>query len=139
MEYIASSDSVHIIDFKTSKAEEKDESMQLPIYHLLVHNTQKRPVSKASYWYLQLHDDLVPKELPDLEEAYDKVLEVALQIKTARQLNKFACPQPNGCYACKQMEAIIRGEGEYVGVDEYNADVYIASGTESSEEDSYII
>src|SRR5581483_8920580 len=52
LEYLPESDSVHIIDFKTGRREESDDSLQLPMYHLLVKNTQKRSVGKASYWYL---------------------------------------------------------------------------------------
>jgi len=45
LEYLPDTDSVHIIDFKTSKSEEHESSLQLPIYNLLVHNTQQRKVS----------------------------------------------------------------------------------------------
>ncbi|QQS44706.1 PD-(D/E)XK nuclease family protein [Candidatus Roizmanbacteria bacterium] len=65
LEYLPETDSVHIIDFKTSKYDEDGDSLQLPIYYLLVTNTQKREVSKASYWYLERNDDLTEKELPD--------------------------------------------------------------------------
>src|SRR3989344_7363851 len=34
LEYLEETDSVHVIDFKTSKSEEDLESLQLPIYHL---------------------------------------------------------------------------------------------------------
>ena len=126
LEYLPDTDSVHIIDFKTSKKEEDSKSLQLPIYHLLVHNTQKRKVTKASYWYLGLNDDLTEKELPDLEEAHQEILTIAKKMKTARKLERFKCPQgDSGCYACKPMEAILRGEGEYVGENQYRQDVYI--------------
>ncbi len=139
LEYLAETDSVHIIDFKTSKNNEEDgDSVQLLIYHLLVHNCQKRTVSKASYWYLEKNDELVPKMLPDLTEAHQKVLDIAIQMKAARQLNIFKCPH-EGCYSCKPLEAIIRGEGEYVGMDEYKADVYILNGTTPDEQESIIL
>ncbi|MFW5704164.1 MAG: RecB family exonuclease [Patescibacteria group bacterium] len=126
LEYLPDTDSVHIIDFKTSKTEEKDGSLQLPIYHLLVHNTQKRDVSKASYWYLGMHDYLTEKELPDLKDAHDEVLDIAIHMKTARKLQQFKCPKgEEGCFACRNFEAVLRGEAEFVGVDEYNADIYI--------------
>lgn len=126
LEYLPETDSVHVIDFKTSKREESKKSLQLPIYHLLVTNTQKREVDKASYWYLRLHDELQEKELPNLDEAHDEILAIAKKIKTARKLNVFNCPEgKQGCYACKPMEAILRGEAEYVGVGGYNRDVYI--------------
>ncbi|PIP85680.1 hypothetical protein COW83_02985, partial [Candidatus Collierbacteria bacterium CG22_combo_CG10-13_8_21_14_all_43_12] len=76
LEYLKGEDSIHIIDFKTSKKEETNESLQLPIYHLLVARCQKRPVSKASYWYLDFSD--TPKEqfLPDVLTTESKLLEI---------------------------------------------------------------
>jgi ATP-dependent helicase/DNAse subunit B len=41
LQYLPDTDSVHIVDFKTSKNKEKANSLQLPIYLLLVSNTQK--------------------------------------------------------------------------------------------------
>lgn len=126
LEYLPESDSVHIIDFKTSKNEEDENSLQLPIYHLLVHNCQHRQVAQASYWYLEFNDELTPTTLPDLATAHERVVEVARQIKTARQLERFKCPHgEEGCFACRPMEAILQGKAELVGVNEYNADVYV--------------
>jgi CRISPR/Cas system-associated exonuclease Cas4 (RecB family) len=139
LEYLPVTDSVHIIDFKTSKKEEKDDSMQLSIYHLLVHNTQRRAVSKASYWYIGMYDELTPKLLPDLNEAHERVMEVAVQIKAARQLKVFKCPKGDGCFACKPFESILRGEAEFVGNDDYNADIYVLRDAKADEEESYIL
>lgn len=140
LEYLPESDSVHIIDFKTSKTEEDGSSLQLPIYHLLVHNTQQRKVSKASYWYLELNDTLTPKELPDLEMAQQQVLEIAKKIKLQRQLQTFQCPQgKNGCFHCKDMERILKGEGELVGINDYNQDIYILEKADSVGESESII
>ncbi len=132
LEYLPVTDSVHIIDFKTGKNDEEEDSLQLPIYLLLVDNCQKRNVEKASYWYIGRSDDLTPCELPRIDEAEKKVLEVARKIKLARTLQKFACPT-GGCMHCKPYEAIVRGESELVGTDEYNADVYIASDQTDSD------
>ncbi len=125
LEYLADTDSVHIIDFKTGKYEEEEASLQLPIYHLLVHNCQKRKVTKASYWYLDIGTDLVEKKLPDLEEAKKKILEVALKMKLARQLQLFKCPEGEGCRYCQPLQMVVNKEAELVGTDEYNYDVYI--------------
>lgn len=124
LEYLPESDSVHIIDFKTSKSEEDPNSMQLPIYHLLVHNTQNRQVAKASYWYLELADTLSERTLPDLEEAHQRVLKIAKEIKLARQLGRFKCPM-GGCRACRPFEAILNGEGIKVGTNDYGTDLYV--------------
>ncbi len=124
LEYLPETDSVHIIDFKTSKTDESPDSLQLPIYHLLVANCQGRQATKASYWYIERNDELSERPLPDLEEAKGRVLKIAKEIKVARQLGRFKCPH-NGCYACEPIEAIIQGNAEYVGVDEYNQDTFI--------------
>lgn len=124
LEYLEDTKSVHIIDFKTGKNEEVDDSLQLPIYLLLVKNCQEWPVLGVSYWYLALRDNMENQELPDEKEAYEKVIKIAREIKLARQLKNFKCPK-DGCFACEPFERILRGEAKCVGVNEYNADVYI--------------
>jgi CRISPR/Cas system-associated exonuclease Cas4 (RecB family) len=138
LEYLPDTDSVHIIDFKTSKNDENEKSLQLPIYHLLVHNCQKRSVEKASYWYLERQNDLLEKELPDINLAHTEVLTVAKKVKLARQLNIFKCPHKTGCFACRPFEAILEGKAEYVGSDEYRNDVYIMPEQKIEEKESEI-
>ena len=147
LEYLPETDSVHIIDFKTGKAEEDPDSLQLPIYHLLAHHCQKYKVSKASYWYLDSNDELTPKELPDLESAQKNILAVAQQVKLARQLQRFKCPEGEaGCFVCRPMEAIVSratclpaGRAEFVGNDDYNADVYILNKEEQENREGLIL
>lgn len=124
LEYLPETDSVHIIDFKTSLRDENPDSLQLPIYHLLVKNCQKRDATKASYWYLERDDGMVEKKLPDLDESTEKILKIARQISLSRKLSKLSCPT-EGCSACKPLEAIIAGKGEFVGIDNYKQDMYI--------------
>jgi len=126
LEYLPEEDAVHIIDFKTGKKEEKENSLQLPIYLLLVTNCQKRPVKKASYWYLDRSTELEEKELPTYEEAKEVVLSVAKRVKTAREKVEFACPQGSeGCFACRPYEAIVAGEATLIGVNEIGQDLYV--------------
>lgn len=140
LEYLPETDSVHIIDFKTGKAEEDPDSLQLPIYHLLVHNCQKYKVSKASYWYLDSSDTLTPKELPDLETAHKNILAVAQQVKLARQLERFKCPAgADGCSSCRPMEAILQHKAEFVGNDEYKADVYVLNYVKEENRDGLLL
>lgn len=126
------SDSVHIIDLKTGKNNEERGSLQLPIYYLLATNTQKRPVTKASYWYIDRADEPAEQKLPPLNQAKKKILKIAKEIKLARQLERFKCPH-NGCRACRKMELIINGKAEFVGTDEIGRDVYILPTATSSE------
>jgi ATP-dependent helicase/DNAse subunit B len=80
LEYLPETDSVNIIDFKTGKNDESASSLQLPIYLLLVHNLQKRNVTKASYWYLDRDDEPVSIQLPNLEEAHQKDLKELISV-----------------------------------------------------------
>jgi hypothetical protein len=139
LEYSPDTDTVQIIDFKTGKGDEDGESLQLPIYHLLVANCQKRRATRACYWYLDRSDELSERALPDLEEAREKVLKIAKEIKLARKLEIYKCPQQTGCSACKPFEAILRGDAEYVGVNEYNADVYVMKDMVETTEDESVV
>jgi hypothetical protein len=124
LEYLPDENAVHIVDFKTGVGEEKEDSLQLPIYHLLASKTQDRPVVKVSYWYIDRDDAPVEKKLPDMKKAEAKILKLGKEIKLARSLKRFKCPH-DGCAHCKPYEAIINGEAEKVGVDEIRKDVYI--------------
>jgi ATP-dependent helicase/DNAse subunit B len=116
LQYSEKDDSVHVLDFKTGKNEENEESLQLPIYQLLLKNLQKRRVNGASYWYLDKDDKPKPVELPDGEESFDKVVGVAKRVKIARENKEFDCPRgEKGCFACQPFEKILKGEAEYVG------------------------
>lgn len=140
LEYLPDTDSVHIIDFKTGKGDEDADSLQLPIYHLLVHHCQKRRVTKASYWYLDRSDTLAEQPLPDLEEASAKILKIAREVKLARQLDRFKCPSgAEGCRECRPLEAILRREAEFIGNDDYNYDVYVLPRMAASAETSVIL
>ena len=125
LEYLSETDSVHIIDFKTSKSEEENGSLQLPIYCLLAQNCQSKRVSAVSYWYLGISNELSREEIPDLEKDEERILDIAKKIKLARQLKVFKCPHKTGCHACRPFEAIVRGEAQLVGQGSYREDVYI--------------
>lgn len=124
LEYLSETDSVHIVDFKTGKYDEGEDSLQLPIYLMLVRNTQKRNVSKASYWYLDRENTPREVPLPDTESAFEKILTAARRIKLAKQLDHFTC-KDNGCRYCAPLEAIKSGKGEKVGVSQYKQDLYV--------------
>jgi len=138
LEWLPELKSVNILDFKTGKVDEDPHSLQLPIYHLLVANCQKWPVFRAYYWYLERDIELTERELPSLSEAYDKVLTIAKQVKLARKLELYKCSQ-GGCSSCKPFEAVLRGEGERVGVDEINRDIYFLPPSMKQEPESMIL
>lgn len=121
-------DSLHILDFKTGKYEENEESLQLPIYQLLLKNLQKRRVTGASYWYLDKDNLPKEKELPNIYESFDKVYSIAKQVKEIREKNEFICPNgESGCFACRPLEKILKGEAKYIGVGEWQ-DLYMIQG-----------
>lgn len=138
LQYLPETDSVSIIDFKTSLQPEDGQSLQLPIYHLLVHYCQHHPVARAFYWYLEKSDDLEEKTLPSLTESEAKILKIGKQIKLVRQLQHFKCPT-DGCQYCRPFEAILAGDAEYVGVDALNADVYIQKSVSTDIKDNSTI
>ena len=135
LEYIPETDSVSIIDFKTGKNDEDPDSLQLPIYLLLVKNTQHRQIHKACYWYLDRTDELTEIPLPDEQASLQRIMDVGREIKLARQLSRFTC-ESNGCGYCSPLEAILKGEAELVGSDSYNADIYILTENLVSLEDN---
>lgn len=129
IEYLPETDSLHIVDFKTGKREESDSSLQLPIYLLLCNALQKRPVTRASYWYLE-SDKVVEKTLPNLEQAKIDVLEVAHKVAEARGKNEFKCPNGDaGCFNCLPYEKILRKDPslKFVGVGGFNQDLYVVT------------
>lgn len=126
LEYHDEDDSISILDFKTGKHEEAEDSLQLPIYLLLLNELQKRSVRDAKYWYLEYEDEPIIKELPTVEEAREAVLAVAREVKKVRQNRQFICPRgEEGCFACRPYEKILKGEAEYVGVGGYGQDMYL--------------
>lgn len=141
IEYIPETDSLHIVDFKTGKHEEKETSLQLPIYLLLCNALQKRKVTKASYWYLE-SNKMVEATLPDALTAEKDVLEIAMQVKEARRFAKkdgvekiFVCnngaydsaTKEGGCFGCRPYEQILAKDEsmEYVGIGGFSQDMYI--------------
>lgn len=125
LEYLSETDSVHIVDFKSGQHEEDDGSLQLPIYYLLASNCQPRKVTKVSYWYLARDNHPVEQRLPDIDTAYQEILQIAREIKQARKEKNYKCKRKGCCYACCPLEEIIKGKGRLVGIDEMKRDVYV--------------
>jgi ATP-dependent helicase/DNAse subunit B len=122
LEYFPEDNSVHIIDFKTGVHQEDADSLQLPIYTLLVKNCQKRNIKKISYWYLEKDDVPVEMAMPDIERAHERVIKLALEIKKVRLERKYDCKR-NGCYACKPLEMIVKKQAKFIKTSGYQ-DIY---------------
>jgi ATP-dependent helicase/DNAse subunit B len=133
LSYKPETDSIHILDFKTGKHEESGESLQLPIYQLLLNKLQKRKVTGASYWYLDSDDEPKDVALPNAEDSFEKVYTVAKQVSDARSQAKrdgiekvFVCPRgEEGCFSCAPFEKILKGEAEFVGKGEWGNEMYL--------------
>lgn len=124
LEYIPETDSVRIIDFKTGRFDEDEDSLQLPIYLLLAARCQEKPVAGAAYWYLERDDAPTSVSLPTGEEALRRITEPARMVALARKLNRFVC-KTNGCRHCIPLESIVNHKATYVGVGGYSQDIYI--------------
>ena len=126
LEYIDADDSIRVIDFKTGKNSEKKDSLQLPIYVLLLNALQKRRVSGASYWYVDKDDVPMQVALPNVDLAKETLLSISKKIKNARERKMFNCPNgERGCFACRPFEKILEGKAEFVGLGEYDQELYI--------------
>ncbi len=137
VEYLPETDSLKVIDFKTGKNEENEDSYQLPIYKILVENLQnKRKVTAAAYWYLDR--DKCPKDIEifdeDIEEIKKKILEVGIEIKKRKPTLDFECKYKEegmeNCKYCNDFELIFNSENipnqnvVYLGEGEYKQDLY---------------
>ncbi|MDP2593554.1 MAG: PD-(D/E)XK nuclease family protein [bacterium] len=128
LQYVAENDSVRILDFKTGKSDEREDSLQLPIYLLLVNALQKRTVSGASYWYLDREDRPKDVVLPKAEESREKVLKTAKEVKKAREIGIFECPKgKGGCFNCEPYEKILRGDAKFLGQGEYGQMIFLVN------------
>ena len=115
-----------VIDFKTGKNDESEDSLQLPIYALLLNALQRRKVSGAAYWYIDKNEKPTDVKLPDIASSKEKVLSIAKTIKEAREKNDFKCPKgANGCFACRPFEKILKNEAEFVGLGNYGQELYV--------------
>ncbi|MDP3888745.1 MAG: PD-(D/E)XK nuclease family protein [bacterium] len=118
----------HVIDFKTGKNEEREDSLQLPIYAVLASHILNTPMIRASYWYLDKDDKIVPFNLPDLKVTFADLQQRGAVIKMVRQTQSYRC-QSGGesCWACRDILAVAKGKGKLVTVDPVNRkqEIYI--------------
>lgn len=116
---------LHIIDFKTGKSDGDKDSLQLPIYFLIVKNKMKRPVSKLSFWYLDIEDAPREAPFPEIKRVTDILIEKGKKIKELRLQREVVCTR-GGCRYCSEYEAVFQGKAEYVGLDKkMNKDLYL--------------
>lgn len=111
-------DGYHIIDFKTGENEERDDSIQLPIYAILASGILKINKLRASYWYLDKDEEIKESKLPDLTITLDKLKKKGAIIKSVRLTQSFGCSSGNeSCWACRDFLTIVQGKAKLVSVD----------------------
>ncbi len=81
-------------------------------------------VISSSYWYLRHDERPTDVDVPPIDESRERVLEVALRMKEARESGNFDCPD-GGCRYCEPYERIRNGEGTYIGSGDYGDDLYV--------------
>lgn len=117
--------SLQIVDFKTGATDEKD-PIQLYIYAILAEANLEKPVSAASFWYLDREDK--PREivLDPLEPKLEWLKEKATELKKALGEGMWVCIKGDElCRDCKDYQAIIDEKGEFQFTDyRYKKDVY---------------
>ena len=173
IEYLEKEDSLRIIDFKTGRNDEDEDSFQLPIYYLLLTNLQKENgknkiynIKEAAYWYLDyenkkentVHNEFQTikidnKKLENIEKVKEKIISIGRDITLFRESSDFKCNNENevgeGCKHCQNFEKVyrfiekrelekkentktilldnennIQKNVEYIGVSDYNQDMY---------------
>jgi ATP-dependent helicase/DNAse subunit B len=125
LEYNEASDSINIVDFKTGKHDEDPDSLQLPIYYLIVSHCQNRSIDKLYYWYLDRDDEPLETERGDIQDAEKRVVELAKKVALARKLEHFLCKKKEGCRFCLPYESVIQGKATYVGQNTFGQDMYV--------------
>lgn len=126
LEYLPQTNSIHIVDFKTGKTVEDDDSLQLPIYLLLTKMSQKRAVSKVSYWYLEHDREPLEMVLPHVEESFNTVLRQARQIKKAREGRLYMC-RHGICAECSPYIDVVNGKAEFVASNDSSQDIFLVA------------
>jgi hypothetical protein len=129
---VLKNNNLHIIDFKTGRSEEKNDSWQLPIYQILAQENHDRKVEKTSYWYLSKNQGLVSRKPVDSEVFLSEIEKKALEMEKVVEKKKFSCSSnyPR-CYWCHKYEKVVSGGAEYLGTDEMGKDLfYVVNGNE---------
>jgi len=122
------SNSLHIIDFKTGQFEEREGSMQLPIYALLASRLLGNMSVQTSYWYLDKDNDIKDFKIDQIDVIQNKVKEKAYIIKQARQTQSFSCASGfHSCRYCKDYLTVASGKAKLVSVDavDWKKETYI--------------
>ncbi len=141
-----------VLDFKTGRNEESEESKQLLLYKILFESLQdKWQVDRYAYYYLD-KDEIIYKDWQEGKELKEKIEEIkkefiriGVEIRDKRYQcfyskddkyieryivrenfeDNFKCPfGSSGCRNCIPYEKVLRREAKYVGLSLYGQDLY---------------
>ncbi len=143
---------VTVLDFKTGRNEESDDSNQLLIYKKLFESLQNKwKVNQYAYYYLDKNEVIYKSWSEEevnkrVEQMLNNFIKVGIEIRDKRYdilwskdkkyiekyfikdnfENNFKCHNGNaGCRNCLPFEKVLRREAKYVGVSLYGQDMYI--------------
>ena len=121
--------SLHVVDFKTGANDENDPT-QLYIYSILAEANLEKPVSSASFWYLDREDEPGNIVLDPLESKFEWLIEKGMEVKKALEKGEWVCiKSPNLCRDCQDYQAVLDGKGEFLFSDHrYKKDIYYLPG-----------
>lgn len=126
-------DGLFIMDFKTGKTDEHADSLQLPIYTMLVRSQfPDKKVTRWAYWYLR-DKEITEVKVKPLTEAIQKVKTTAaemLNYRNSHNLTNIACNALHGPgMECNQIEQIVLGNARFLyQYHDYKKDVYAING-----------
>lgn len=106
-------DGLHLLDFKTGRLEEKEDSLQLPIYSILANENFEKFVRKTSYWYLDRDDEPKEVKMKDLEESLRTIKGRSIKIEDAIKKVNFS-NKDYGCPYCKEYDIVVNNKAEHV-------------------------
>ena len=143
IEYDEKAKGLILVDFKTGRNLEREDSRQLPIYKILVESLQNKwKVLGGKYWYLEKNEIQKKKLDSDLIEQIKKeLLEIGIQIRQKRFIfidnvgwehlrtkeveENFSCNSDLKLCECHKYEKIINGQAKHIGQDLYGQDLYV--------------
>lgn len=116
---------LHVVDFKTGSKDEES-GLQLNIYAILAEANLQKPVSKASFWYLDREDEPKSIVLDPLDGQIEWLKQKGIELKKAVLENNWVCiKSPDLCRDCRDYQALLDGKGEFLFSDDnYKKDVY---------------
>ncbi len=123
---ILEDNSAHIVDFKTGRKLEEEDSLQLPIYYLLSAYNLEYPVKKVSYFYLRRDEEPSSFQVMSISDSLPLIYNLAEKILELREVGIYRCTaqDPSKC-ECQEYRQVVEGKGKWLGTSSNNRELYI--------------